>query len=41
MIQRIVCRIDRLKFIRICSCKLNSFERDAEINPPLAITFTA
>ena len=41
VIQRIVCRIDRLKFICNCSCKLSSFERDAEINPPLAITFTA
>ena len=33
--------IDRLNFICNCSCKLSSFERDAEINPPLAITFTA
>ena len=41
VIQRIVCRIDRLKFICNCSCKLSSFERNAEINPPLAITFTA
>ena len=32
---------DRLNFICNCSCKLSSFERDAEINPPLVITFTA
>ena len=41
VMQGIVCRIDRLKFICNCSCKLSSFERNAEINPPLAITFTA
>ena len=38
--QRIVCRIDRLNFI--CNCrKLSSCERDAVINPPLVISFTA
>ena len=28
VIQRIVCRIDRLKFICNCSCKLSSFEHN-------------
>ena len=42
MLQRIVCRIDRLNSICNCRCKLSrACERDAVINPPLVISFTA